>query len=55
MVLLERACEGGVVSTGGRCLWHQKGGEKERIEEGLEPGTVNALRAVEWIVAKRIS
>lgn len=55
MVSLERACEGGVVSTRGRCLEHQKGGEKERIEKELEPGTVNALRAVGWIVAKRIN
>lgn len=33
---LERACEGKVVSAGEKCLRHQEGGEKERIEDGLE-------------------
>jgi len=49
MVLLERACEAEVVSTGERCLRHQERGVNERIEVELKerrgPGTVNALRA----------
>ena len=52
--VLERVRGGEAVSTGGRCLEHQEGGEKERIEDEVkerkEPGTVNALRAVEEIV-----
>jgi len=36
MVLLKRTCEGEADSTGGRCLEHQGGGEKEWVEEGLK-------------------
>ena len=36
IVLSERTCGGEADSTGGRCLEHQGGGEKERIEEGLK-------------------
>lgn len=33
VVLLESACEGIMVSTGERCLVHQEGGVKERVED----------------------
>ena len=51
MVLLERAWEVEVVSAGERCLGTKKEGRKNELKmdrkEGREPGTVNALQAVE--------